>query len=99
MAGPRIASPGRRAHPWYRWAVMLYDRRAFCADTIFHRGLARLGFRAERDGIVWPGLTAAYQQALMASLHPMGPLRFRRATHTRARRLWLTREELLSRYT
>src|SRR5439155_22539492 len=26
MAGPRIASPGRRAHPWYRWAVMLYDR-------------------------------------------------------------------------
>ena len=194
MAGPRIASPGRRAHPWYRWAVMLYDRayravhgldrppaqvgpalcvevrrsrrarrlpdgtrvaggdrigvlhvnnariaavhvngqpplaiglefrrwlvtslhelarltadggpladvRAFYADTIFHRGLAHLGFRAERDGIVWPGLTAAYQHALMASLHPMGPLRFRRATHTRARRLWLTREELLSRYT
>src|SRR5207245_1068250 len=26
MADPRIASPGRRVHPWYRWAVILYDR-------------------------------------------------------------------------
>src|SRR5213593_3045214 len=26
VAGPRIASPGRRVHPWYRWAVVLYDR-------------------------------------------------------------------------
>jgi len=77
----------------------LADVRAFCADTIFHRGLARLGFRAERDGIVWPGVTAAYQHALVASLHPAGSLRLWRATHTRARRLWLTREQLLSRYT
>ena len=194
MAGPRRVSPGRRVHPWYRWAVMLYDRayramhgldrppaqvgsaicvevrrsrraltlpdgtriargdrigvlhlnnariaavhvngqsaaaiglefrrwfvaslcelaqraadggpladvRAFCAITIFHRGLSHLGFRPEREGVVWPGLTAAYQRALMASLHPAGPLRFRRVTHARARRLWLTCAELLSRYT
>ena len=194
MADPRIASPGRRVHPWYRWAVVLYDRtyrvvhgldrppaqvgpalcvevrrgrrarrlpdgtriasgdrvgvihlnnarltavhvngqpplaiglefrrwflaslrelaqlaadggpladvRAFCAITIFHRGLARLGFHPERDGIVWPGLTAAYQRALMASLHPAGPLRPRRVISAGARRLWMTREELLSRYT
>src|SRR2546425_3403314 len=194
MAGLRVAGPGRRVHPWYRWAVLLYDRayravhgldrppaqvgpalclevrrsrrarrlpdgtrvalgdrigvihvnnariagvhvngqpplaiglefrrwfvaslhelaqlaadggpladvRAFSAITIFHRGLSRLGFRAERDGIVWPGLTAAYQRALMASLHPAGPLRVWRATHARARRLWMTRAELLSRYT
>jgi len=77
----------------------LEDVRAFSAITIFHRGLARIGFCAERDGLFWPGLTAAYQRALMTSLHPVGPLRFRRATHTLARRLWLTREELLSRYT
>jgi len=182
MAGLRVAVPGRRVHPWYRWAVLLYDRayravhgldrppaqvgpalcvevrrsrrarrlpdgtrvalgdrigvihvnnariagvhvngqpplaiglefrrwfvaslhelaqlaadggpladvRAFSAITIFHRGLSRLGFRAERNGIVWPGLTAAYQHALMASLHPAGPLRVWRATHARARRL------------
>jgi hypothetical protein len=77
----------------------LAEVRAFCAITIFHRGLSRLGFRPERDGIVWPGLTSAYQHALMASLHPAGPLRVWRATHARARRLWMTREELLSRYT
>jgi hypothetical protein len=77
----------------------LADVRAFCAITIFYRGLSRFGFRPERGGIVWPGLTAAYQRALMASLHPVGPLRFRRATHAQARRVWLTREELLSRYT
>src|SRR5947207_9167863 len=77
----------------------LADVRAFSAITIFHRGLARIGFCPERDGLLWPGLTAAYQRALMASLHPVGLLRFRRAPHTRARRLWLTREELLSRYT
>jgi YkoP-like protein len=77
----------------------LADVRAFCAITIFYRGLSRFGFRPERRGIVWPGLTAAYQRALMASLHPVGPLHFRRATHAQARRVWLTREELLSRYT
>jgi len=194
VADLRIASPGRRAYPWYRWAVVLYDRayrvvhgldrlpaqvgpalcvevrrgrrarrlpdgtrlasgdrigvihlnnarltavhvngqrplaiglefrrwflaslrelaqlaadggpladvRAFCAITIFHRGLARLGFHPEQDGIVWPGLTAAYQRALMASLHPAGPLRPRRVISAGARRLWMTREELLSRYT
>src|SRR2546422_887245 len=26
MAGLRVAVPGRRVHPWYRWAVLLYDR-------------------------------------------------------------------------
>src|SRR5256884_9956650 len=26
VAGPRIASPGRRVQTWYRWAVVLYDR-------------------------------------------------------------------------
>src|SRR5438093_1596214 len=26
MAGLRVAGPGPRVHPWYRWAVLLYDR-------------------------------------------------------------------------
>src|SRR2546429_4749293 len=77
----------------------LADVRAFCAITIFHRVLTRLGFHPERDGIVWPGLTAAYQRALMAALHPAGPLRPRRVISAGARRLWMTRAELLSRYT
>ena len=194
MADPLVASPGRRAHPWYRWAVIFYDRayrvthgldrppaqvgpalcvevrrsrrarrlpdgtriaagdrvgvihlnnaritavhingqpplatglefrrwflaslrelaqlaadggpladvRAFSVISIFHRGLAHLGFHPEHGGIAWPGLTAAYQRALMASLHPGGALRPRRVISAGARRLWMTREALLSRYT
>src|SRR5438034_1537520 len=26
MAGLRVTGPGPRVHPWYRWAVLLYDR-------------------------------------------------------------------------
>jgi len=76
----------------------LADVRAFCAVTVFHRGLARLGFAPERDGLVWPGLVAAYQRALLATLHPGGGARLRRPTYGRARRLWITREALLARY-
>ena len=76
----------------------LEDVRAFCAVTVFHRGLARLGFAPERDGLAWPGLVAAYQRALLASLHPAGGRRPGRSTYGRARRLWITREALLARY-
>src|SRR3989338_1029229 len=60
---------------------------AFCAVTVFHRGLARLGFAPERDGLVWPGLVAVYQRALLASLHPDGGLGSRRSNYGRACRL------------
>ena len=76
----------------------LADVRAFCAVTVFHRGLARLGFAPERDGLVWPGLVAAYQRALLATLHPGGGVRRGRPPWGRARRLWITREALLARY-
>src|SRR2546427_7065973 len=194
MAGLRVAVPGRRVHPWYRWAVLLYDRayravhgldrppaqvgpalcvgvrpgrparrapdghrvplgdrigvfhvnnariaavhvngqpplatglevrrwfgaslhelaqlaadggpladvRAFSAITIFHRGLSRLGFRAERNGIVWPGLTAAYQRAAMASLHPAGPVPVSSAAPAPAPRPLCIRPAQPSRYT
>lgn len=76
----------------------LADVQAFAATTIFHEGLARLGFRADPLGPAWPRVVGTYQRALLASLHPAGVLRLRRATYYRARRLWLTRQELLARY-
>jgi hypothetical protein len=76
----------------------LADVRAFEATTIFHRGLTRLGFLVEADGLRWPGLVATYQRALLASVHPAGALRFHGAEYRRARRLWLTRHVLLRRY-
>ncbi len=76
----------------------LADVTAFEATTIFHRGLARLGFLPDADGVRWPKLVAAYQRALMASVHPAGALRFHGAEYRRAARLWLTRRALLERY-
>jgi hypothetical protein len=53
----RLAGPGG-------W---LSDVRAFEATTIFfHQWLGRAGFEADRDGLAWPGLVAAYQHALLA---------------------------------
>ena len=71
---------------------------AFMAVTIFHHGLQRLGFEPEPDGLVWPGLTAAYQRALLASRHPIGDFRLHRVASARAERLWISRDRLLARY-
>lgn len=77
----------------------LSDVRAFAATTIFHAGLARrLGFTAEPQRPAWPRLVAAYQRALLASIHPAGHRRRGRATYGQARRLWLSRKALLARY-
>jgi hypothetical protein len=83
-----LASPGGRAA----------DAVAFAATTIFHHGLARLGF--DRDTVLpaWPYLTTAYQRALLAVLHPAGAQRLLRLANTRAERLWLSRARLLSLY-
>lgn len=74
------------------------DVRAFAATTIFHESLRRLGFQPEPRAPAWSRLHAAYQRALLASLHPAGALRLRRAPHGHARRVWLSREVLLARY-
>lgn len=76
----------------------LADVVAFEAVTIFHQGLMRLGFVPEPDGLRWPRLVAAYQRALLASLHPAGALRLKRPTYLEARRLWLSRPALLRQY-
>jgi len=85
----RLAGPSGR----------LKDVKAFSATTIFfHQGFTRLGFAPEDDAPAWPRLVAAYQRALLASLHPAGPVRLRRSSYRRARRLWISRENLLARY-
>ena len=85
----RLAGPGGR----------LTDVIAFSATTIFfHQGLTRLGFAPEDDAPAWPRLVAAYQRALLASLHPAGPVRLRRSSYRRAGRLWISRKNLLARY-
>lgn len=71
---------------------------AFTAVTLFHRGLRRLGFEPDRDGLMWPRLTAAYQRALLATLHPGGPARVTPLAARHAERLWLSRRRLLERY-
>ncbi len=52
----------------------------------------------EDNAPAWPRLVAAYQRALLASLHPAGRVRLRGAAYQRARRLWISRENLLARY-
>lgn len=76
----------------------LGEVRAFTATTIFHTGLARLGFSVEPRRPAWSRLVAAYQRALLASIHPAGGHRPGRITSHRARRLWLSRQALLARY-
>lgn len=76
----------------------LTDVQAFAATTIFHQGLARLGFEQEPRSPAWPRLVAAYQRALLASVHPAGPLRLQRTTYHQARRLWISRSALGKRY-
>jgi len=76
----------------------LKDVQAFAATTIFYQGLARLGFQPEHRGPTWPRLVAAYQRALLASVHPAGARRLRRTTYHQARRLWISRLTLRERY-
>jgi hypothetical protein len=45
-------------------------------------------------GLMWPRLTAAYQRALLASLHPGGATRTLRLTTGRAERLWISSRTL-----
>lgn len=76
----------------------LADVSAFMAVTIFHRGLRRLGFETEPDGLFWPRVTAVYQRALLASLHPDGVFRLHRIASAPAARLWIPRDRLLALY-
>ena len=74
------------------------DIGAFAATTIFHEGLRHLGFVREPGAPGWPRVVAAYQRALLASLHPAGAPRLSGSAYRRARRIWLPRATLLARY-
>ena len=84
----RLSAPGGR----------LAGVCAFTAVTIFHHALVRAGFGIEPGGLVWRASAGAYQRALLASLHPSGNSRLVGLGAARAERLWITREELLTRY-
>ncbi len=68
--------------------------QAFSAITIFHRGLKRLGFEIETDGLIAPRITGAYQHALLLSLAARPGLH--RSPY--ARRLWISARRLRSLY-
>jgi hypothetical protein len=76
----------------------LGDVSAFVATTIFHRGLARLGFEIDRDGAIGPVIAGAYQRALLAWLHPSALTHLRKAKYTRAERLWISGTRLRAVY-
>jgi YkoP-like protein len=67
---------------------------AFSAITIFHQGLARLGFEIEPGGLLSPRLTGAYQRALLRALAARPGLH----RSLRAERLWISRPRLLTLY-
>jgi len=80
-----------------RPAGRLADVDAYTAITILHHGLPRLGFERDPRRPLMPRMIAAYQRALLASLHPGGIGRAGLAVST-AERVWLSRARLLARY-
>jgi hypothetical protein len=83
-----LASPGQRAA----------DVMAFSAITILHHGLPRLGFERDPTPPACPYLIAAYQRALIATLHPAGAGRLLRLANARAERLWISAARLRALY-
>jgi hypothetical protein len=72
--------------------------QAYSATTLFHHGLARLGFaQAPGDRSVWRALVSGYERSLLRCLHPAAA-RARRRGREEARRLWISRERLLVLY-
>jgi hypothetical protein len=76
----------------------LGEVQAFTAVTIFHHGLARVGFEIEPNGLAWPRWVGGYQRALLASLHPSGESRLIAPDSRRAERCWISRGRLLALY-
>jgi hypothetical protein len=76
------------------------DVRAFTSVTIFHTGTQREGFEIHPlPHPLWGRLVGAYERALMAHFHPHGrPQRRRRGRFAEARRIWISRGELLRRF-
>ncbi len=86
-----LAELARLAAP----ACALSEVRAYRITTILTAGLPRLGFAAERFGVLLPRWSAACQRYLFSALHPGTPPRLGGRTYRRAVRFWLSREALL----
>jgi len=72
---------------------------AFSVTTLFHHRLPRLGFApAPGDRPTCGRLVSLYERALLSSVHPAGSARLRRGARGEARRLWISRQDLLTRF-
>jgi peptidoglycan-N-acetylglucosamine deacetylase len=73
--------------------------KAFTATTIFHEGTDLMGFEIRPlSSRLGARLVAAYERSLITQFHPLGERRPGRFRFGEARRIWISREELLRRY-
>ena len=73
--------------------------QAYAVTTLFHRRLPILGFApAPDDRPICRHIVSQYERALLSSLHPAGPARLRSGARDEARRLWISRQNLLARF-
>ncbi|MBI3028877.1 MAG: hypothetical protein HYY64_05140 [Candidatus Rokubacteria bacterium] len=73
--------------------------RAFTTTTIFHEGTDLMGFEARPLSRRFVArLVAAYERSLITHFHPLGKQRPGRFRFGEARRIWISREELVRRY-
>ena len=81
-------------------AAPRYDGvRAFTATTIFHEVTDLMGFEIRPLASRWGArLVAAYERSLLAHFHPLGRRRPGRFRFGEARRIWISRDELIRRY-
>jgi len=72
---------------------------AYSVTTLFHHRLPILGFApAPGDRPICRHVVSFYERALLSSLHPAGPARLRSGARREARRLWISRQDLLARF-
>jgi hypothetical protein len=71
--------------------------QAYSVTTLFHHRLPLLGFApGTGDRSICRPLVSLYERALLSSLHPAGLAR--RGARGQARRLWISRQDLLARF-
>jgi hypothetical protein len=77
----------------------LAQLQAYSVTTLFHQRLPILGFTpATGDRSICRHLVSLYERALLSSLHPAGLARLRRGARGEARRLCISRRDLLARF-
>jgi hypothetical protein len=73
--------------------------QVYSVTTLFHHRLPILGFApALGDRPICRHVVSLYERAQLSSLHPAGPARLRSGARGEARRLWISRQDLLARF-